>query len=65
MFGPRLFRSRRAALLWAAGVVWFACSVAEDPPRVPAAAGAAARVDATGAAVTPADLAAVGKGKVD
>lgn len=35
MFGPRLFRSRWAALLWAGGMIWFACSVAADPPRAP------------------------------
>ncbi|MBB6123825.1 hypothetical protein FHS92_001554 [Sphingobium subterraneum] len=30
--GPRLFKSRWAALLWAAGIVWMAYSFAGDAP---------------------------------
>lgn len=38
MFGySRLFRSRWSALLWAAGVIWFAVEVAtpDDPTPAP------------------------------
>ena len=49
----RLFRSRWAALFWSAGVVWTAYDIA-DANAGPPAQGTA---DATGEAITPADLA--------
>jgi len=57
---PRLFRSRWAALWWAAGIVWFAIEVAGVKPAGHAAANAAtanATTDATGSAVDQHDLA--------
>ena len=36
----RLFRSRRAALIWAAGIIWVAVDIADEaapPPPAPAA----------------------------
>ena len=50
MFGPRLFRSRWAALLWAAGSLWTAYDVAGSTPP-PAQAKPAAPTDALGDAV--------------
>lgn len=48
----RIFRSRRAALLWAGSVIWFAYDVASaNTPEEPAS------IDATGVAVNAADLA--------
>ena len=58
MIGPRLFRSRRAALIWAAGIVWTAYDVAGSAP-----AGhptrASAPTDVTGETIDPADLVAI------
>ncbi|WP_174278619.1 hypothetical protein [Sphingomonas bacterium] len=51
----RLFRSRWAALLWAAGICWTAYDVAASQPATPA--NAAAPVDATGEPVEGAALA--------
>ena len=34
MFLSRLFRNRYAALLWAAGILWFAIDVADNLSRV-------------------------------
>ncbi|RDE07026.1 hypothetical protein [Sphingomonas aracearum] len=58
----RLFRSRWAALIWAAGILWTAYDVASNMPDKPqnkaAANGSvAAESDATGEAVNAADLA--------
>ena len=54
----RVFRSRWQALLWAAGVLWFAYDVASAQPQAPAGnASAAVAVDATGSAIDKADLA--------
>ena len=57
----RLFRSRWAALVWSAGILWTAYDVAADAPEPPtnaASGGAAAqRTDATGAAFDTCDLA--------
>lgn len=64
MFGPRLFRSRWSALFWSAGIVWIAYDVAEEAPHGRPAA-AAAQIDATGSAVTAADLAAIGNSAVN
>ncbi|WP_425230551.1 hypothetical protein [Sphingomonas sp.] len=58
MPGPRLFRSRWAALLWAAGIVWFAYDFTATAPHA-TAAGKPAATDATGQAVDAADLAAL------
>ena len=65
MVGPRLFRSRWSALLWAGGILWTAYDVAAAMPdrRAPAAGNAAGAagdgdtVDATGVAVDARDLA--------
>lgn len=62
MVGPRLFRSRWTALLWAGGILWTAYDVADampgggGPPAANAAAGSDG-VDATGVAVDAKDLA--------
>ena len=57
----RLFRSRWSALLWAGGVLWTAYDVANGQPHGAPAANAqgAAGTDATGEAVSAADLAAL------
>jgi len=55
----KLFRSRWAALLWAAGILWFAVDVAGYAPahKDPAAnASASADTDATGEAIQNSDL---------
>lgn len=58
MFSSRIFRSRWAALFWAGGIVWTAYDVAEANAPDPAVNNvAAADQDATGEAVTDADLA--------
>ena len=64
MIGPRLFRSRWSALLWAGGILWTAYDVADATPgRAPPVAGneagaaAGDGVDATGLAVDARDLA--------
>lgn len=59
MVPSRLFRSRWAALLWAAGIVWTARDVAtaNRPSPTVNGAGAARAEDATGEAVTADDLA--------
>ncbi len=55
----RLFRSRWAALFWAAGIVWTAYDVASDSPEPAPKPGAKAIVgqDATGAEFDANDLA--------
>jgi len=56
----KLFRSRWAALIWAAGILWMAVDVAGTAPsrKDPAAnASAPADSDATGEAVQNSDLA--------
>jgi hypothetical protein len=58
MFGyARLFRSRWSALLWAAGIIWFAYDTANSQPQGDAnsAANAEQPTDATGAPVTSED----------
>jgi hypothetical protein len=51
-----VFKSRWMALLWAAGVVWFAYDVAESAPQADAnSANAQQATDATGAPVTAED----------
>lgn len=57
MFSARIFRSRWAALFWAGGILWTAYDVAEANAPDPASNVAAADTDATGEAVTKADLA--------
>ncbi len=58
MFSSRIFRSRWAALFWAGGIVWTAYDVAEaNAPDAAVNNVAAADQDATGEAVTDADLA--------
>lgn len=54
----KLFRSRWAALLWAAGILWTAVDVVGFAPHARSAAAASAdRTDATGTDVDAADLA--------
>jgi len=60
----KLFRSRWAALLWAAGILWFAVDVAgyapdrkADPAANASASTETADTDATGEAVQNSDLA--------
>ena len=56
----KLFRSRWAALLWAAGMLWFAVDVAGfSKPDVPAnnSTEAAASTDVTGTPISNSDLA--------
>lgn len=58
MFGyARLFRSRWSALLWAAGILWFAYDTAESRPQADdnSAANAEQPTDVTGAPVTAED----------
>jgi hypothetical protein len=51
-----VFKSRWMALLWAAGIVWFAYDVAESAPQGDAnSANAEQATDATGAPVTAED----------
>jgi hypothetical protein len=51
---PRVFRHRKWALVWAAGILWLAYDVAGSAP---APQHNAAEDDATGQQVTPDDLA--------
>ena len=60
----RLFRSRWAALFWAAGVVWTAYDVVGAAPATPSARPAAT-LDATGEPIDAADLAALANAEVD
>jgi hypothetical protein len=48
MVSSRIFRSRRAALLWAAGIVWTAYDIAEA--NTPPAAGQTAKASPADAA---------------
>lgn len=57
MFSSKIFRSRWAALLWAAGIIWTAYDVAEANVPNPASNNTAAETDATGVAVDGTDLA--------
>ena len=59
MISSKIFRNRWFALLWAAGIIWTAYDVAEANAPDPATNNttAAAGTDATGEAVTNADLA--------
>ncbi|MEO5494937.1 MAG: hypothetical protein ABIR08_13035 [Sphingomonas sp.] len=58
MFSAKIFRSRWSALFWAGGILWTAYDVAEANVPDPAAGNTtAAGQDATGEAVTNADLA--------
>lgn len=51
-----VFKSRWMALLWAAGVIWFAYDVAGSAPQDEnASANAEQATDVTGAPVTPDD----------
>lgn len=56
VFSGKIFRSRWAALLWAAGIVWTAYDVAEANAPKHAAVPHAQPTDATGAAVSAADM---------
>ncbi len=57
MLPRKLFRSRWSALLWAGGILWTAYDIASAQPSDPGSNAAA--VDATGAPVSAADLAAI------
>lgn len=54
---PKIFRSRWFALLWAAGIIWFAIDVADSAQSdAPANNIATQPTDATGVPVTQRDL---------
>jgi len=55
--GPRIFRSRWAALLWAGGIVWLAWDYAGSAPQ--GGGNTAGIVDASGETANAADLAAI------
>jgi hypothetical protein len=50
-----VFKSRWMALLWAAGIIWFAYDVANSQPQAGNDANAEQPTDVTGAPVTPDD----------
>jgi hypothetical protein len=50
-----IFKSRWMALLWAAGIIWFAYDFAAPDDSSNASANAEAPTDVTGAPVTPDD----------
>lgn len=51
-----IFKSRWMALIWAAGVIWFAYDVADPAPKKPAAGKTAEQpTDVTGAPISPED----------
>jgi len=56
VFSGKIFRSRWAALLWAAGIVWTAYDVAEANAPKHAPAPQTQPTDATRAAVSDADM---------
>jgi hypothetical protein len=58
-----IFKSRWMALLWAAGILWLAYSVAESAPQPSAATNNSAEqsTDGTGAAVSADDQKKVGE----
>jgi hypothetical protein len=58
MFPVRMssvFKNRWMALLWAAGIIWFAYDFAGSQPNLDADANAEQPTDVTGAPVTPED----------
>ncbi|QDZ06700.1 hypothetical protein FPZ24_03750 [Sphingomonas panacisoli] len=59
MFSSKIFRSRYAALFWAAGIVWTAYDVAEANASDPATGNAAVATDQTGDAINAADVGAL------
>ena len=52
---PRVFRSRWAAVFWAAGVVWLAYGIAQGGGEQPHPAAAKTTTDATGTPVDDSD----------
>ena len=50
-----VFKSRWMALIWAAGIIWFAWDVAGSAPQTDNTANAEQPTDATGAPVTSND----------
>jgi hypothetical protein len=50
-----IFKSRWMALLWAAGIIWFAYDVGTSEPQATNNSDAVQTTDVTGAPVTPAD----------
>ena len=57
MISSKIFRSRWAALFWAAGIIWTAYDVASANTPDPVTNNATADTDATGVAVDNGDLA--------
>jgi hypothetical protein len=56
MRSSTIFKSRWMALLWAAGIIWFAYDFAGSQPQdANASANAAGATDATGTAITSDD----------
>lgn len=60
MRASTIFRNRWWAVLWAAGILWFAYDTAADAPGEPAVNNVVGE-DATGAPVTTADQQAIGR----
>lgn len=50
-----IFKSRWMALLWAAGIIWFAYDVADSQPQATSASANAEQTDATGSSVSSDD----------
>ena len=50
-----VFKSRWMALIWAAGIIWFAYDVAGSEPQASNASANAEQTDATGSPVTSDD----------
>lgn len=50
-----IFKSRWMALLWAAGILWFAYDVADSQPQASNASANGEQTDATGSPITSDD----------
>ncbi len=50
-----IFKSRWMALIWAAGIIWFAYDVAGTPDATNASANASQQTDVTGAPISAED----------
>ena len=55
MRSSTIFKSRWMALVWAAGIIWFAYDFAGSEPQDSNASANAEQTDATGAALSSAD----------
>jgi hypothetical protein len=59
MRNSTIFKSRWMALLWAAGIIWFAVDFTAPDASATNASGNAATADVTGSPVNNADMAAL------